>query len=152
MGLAQCGLTLGRGWWSPWDWPPDKWGVYWPGHWFQPCRLEGGGFSMLPWHLEWSACSSLWMILISCALELTFWIGTGHYGLAIHDYSKLIALITRLNCCPPQAKPASVLCEDQVRSTIVFLWDGDCFKLYLVQFVFLFYFEVILDLKKNWQK
>lgn len=80
------------------------------------------------------------MILISCALELAFWVGTGHYGLAIHDYSKLIALITRLYSCWPQAKPASVICEDQVRSTIVFLWDGDCFKLYLVQFFFPFLF------------
>lgn len=92
------------------------------------------------------------MILISCALERAFWIGTRTLWPGYSRLFKTHSFDTRLHCCRPQAKPASVLCEDQARSTIVFLWDGDCFKLYLVQFVFLFYFEVILDLQKILQK
>lgn len=111
-----------------------------------PCRLEGRGFSVLSWHL----CR---MVSLLISVNDLYFLVLGTFLLdrcralwpcyswlfKTHSFDNEVELLVA------SARPSSLISEDQVKSTVVFLWD-DCFKLYLVQNVSLFYFEVILDL------
>lgn len=142
---------------SLWNWPSDKWDIYChlPGHWFQPwplsLRRTWVFFVFLalvqneqPVHLcEWSLFPVLWNF--SSHRYRALWPG----------YSwpfKTHCLIMRLYCRWPPARPASVICEDQAKSPIVFPLEGDFLKFHLVYIFFLFSFEIILDLQKKFQK